>query len=168
MAVRLLEVTDEDLPAIDGWLRADHVRRFWGDPESNARLLRARPQGAWRAIIEADGRKVGLVLWQPPSRHELDEASLRDIPETVVDVDIMIGEAGALGRGIAPAAIRLVAERALADPEVPFVIAAAMIENAASLRAFEKAGFRKDREFDDVSSGRCALLVRHRQGSEGG
>ncbi|MCC7382688.1 MAG: GNAT family N-acetyltransferase [Deltaproteobacteria bacterium] len=163
--VRLLDVTSSDLPLIERWLREDHVRRFWGEPEENTRLLREPPAtGSGRAIIEADGRKVGLVLWQHPTRRELDEAGLHDVPESVIDIDIMIGEAAHVGRGVGPAAIRSVAEAALADASVPFVIAGTLIENQRSQRAFAKAGFRSDREFDDVPSGRCVLMVRRREG----
>lgn len=160
--VKLVEVTREDLSLIEGWLRADHVRRYWGEPEGNIRLLHNPPARTRRALIEADGHKVGLVQWQHPTRPELDEAGLHDVPESVIDIDIMIGETAETGQGIGPAAIRLVAEAALADPAVPFVIAAAMVENTASLRAFAKAGFRREREFDDVPSGRCVLMIRDR------
>lgn len=168
MAVRLLDVTADDLPLIERWLRADHVRRYWGDPEENGRLVREPPPGCRRAIVEADGRRVGLVLWQHPTRGELDEAGLADVPESVIDIDIMIGEPDATGRGVGSAAVRLVAEAALADPGVPFVIAATVVDNTASRRAFAKAGFRDDREFDDVPSGRCVLMVRRRTAAHGG
>jgi RimJ/RimL family protein N-acetyltransferase len=164
MNVRLCDVTNDDLPLIEQWLRVNHVRGTWGDPETNIRLLRASPAGGnWRAIIEADGRKVGLVLWQHPTCQELDETGLIDIPESVIDIDIMIGERAAIGRGVGPATIRLVVEAALSDPAVPFVIAATLLDNLASQRAFAKAGFCIGREFDDVPSGRCVLMVRDRQ-----
>lgn len=164
MDVRLTGIEPDDISLIERWLRAGHVRRYWGDPEENIRLLRAAPQpGNWRAIIEAGGRKVGLVLWQHPSRRELDEAGLFDVPESVIDIDIMIGEEAETGRGVGSAAIRLVAERALADLSVPFVIAATSVENHASQRAFINAGFRIDRQFDDAPGGRHVLLVRRRE-----
>jgi len=166
MAVVLRGVTSEDLPLIERWLGADHVRRSWGEPGENIRLLRDPHPGTWRALIEADGRKVGLVLWQHPTRQELDQAGLDDIPTSVIDIDIMIGEVDAIGRGVGSAAIRLVVDAVLADQSVPFVIAATMVENSSSLHAFEKAGFRRDREFDDVPNGRHVLMVRHRERSK--
>jgi RimJ/RimL family protein N-acetyltransferase len=110
-----------------------------------------------------DGRKVGIVLWQHPTREELDVAGLSDIPTSVIDVDIMIGEFDALGQGLGSSVIRLVAEVALSDPTVPFVMACARLDNLPSQRAFAKAGFRKDREFDDVPNGLHVLMVCHRQ-----
>lgn len=164
MSLRLRDVTDDDLPLIEQWLRADHVRSAWGDPDANARLLKEPPaSGNRRAIIEADGHDVGLVLWQHPTRGELDVAGLTDIPTSVIDIDIMIGEFDALGGGLGSEAIRLVAEDALSDPTVPFVMACAQSENHASQRAFAKAGFCKDREFDDVPNGVYVLMVRHRR-----
>jgi RimJ/RimL family protein N-acetyltransferase len=163
MNVCLRDLTNGDLSLIERWLRADHVHRTWGDPDTNLQSLRhAPPDGSRRAIIEADGLEVGLVLWQHPTRRELDEAGLCDIPESAVDIDIMIGELEAVGLGLGPTAIRLVAETALSDPTVPFLMACARLDNLASQRAFAKAGFRKDREFDDVPEGRYALMVRHR------
>ncbi len=50
-----------------------------------------------RALIEADDRKVDLVLWQHPARLELDKAGILDVPESVIDIDIMIGEADERG-----------------------------------------------------------------------
>lgn len=145
------------------WLNAEHVRGSWGDPEASLRLLREPPAGGhWRAIIEADGRAVGLVMWQHPTREELDVASLNDIPTSVIDIDIMIGEIDALGRGIGSSAIRLVAEAALSDPAVPFVMGCVQVDNLVSQGAFRRAGFRKDREFDDVPNGLYALMVRDR------
>lgn len=164
MNLRLREVTKDDLAIIARWLHADHVRGAWGDPDANLGLLGAPPaDGRRRAIIEADGREVGLVLWQHPTRQELDMAGLTDIPPSAIDIDIMIGEADAVGRGVGAGAICLVVDEAFSDPAVPFVMACARLDNHASLRAFAKAGFRKDREFDDVPNGRHVLMVRQRQ-----
>ena len=164
MILHLCDVTSDDLPLIEQWLHADHVRSTWGDPDANFSLLNEPPaNGNRRAIIEVDGRKVGIVLWQHPTREELDVAGLSDIPTSVIDVDIMIGEFDALGQGLGSSVIRLVAEVALSDPTVPFVMACARLDNLPSQRAFAKAGFRKDREFDDVPNGLHVLMVCHRQ-----
>jgi hypothetical protein len=43
MSLRLREVTNDDLPLIEQWLHADHVRTTWGDPGANLRLLNEPP-----------------------------------------------------------------------------------------------------------------------------
>jgi len=164
MRLRFRDVTNDDLPLIERWLHTEHVRGAWGDSSANLRLLR-EPQagGNRRAIIEADGHDVGIVLWQHPTREELDVAGLAEIPTSAIDIDIMIGEFDALGRGLGSDAISLVADLALSDPTVAFVMACARLDNLASQRASAKAGFRKEREFDDVPNGRHVLLVRGRR-----
>lgn len=164
MDLCLRAVTNADLPLIGRWLRADHVRSAWGDPDTNLKLLRdRRSQGNGQGIIKVDGRKVGLVLWQHPTRQELDDAGLTDIPDSVIDIDIMIGARTQMGRGVGSAALGRVAQAALSNSTVPFVIAATGVDNLASQRAFAKAGFRPDRTFDDGPNGRYVLMVRHRQ-----
>ncbi len=160
MNLSLREVARDDLPLIEQWLHADHVRSTWGDPDANLLLLSKPPgDGACRAIIEVEGRAIGVVMWQHPSREELDAAGLTEIPTSVIDIDIMIGEHSAVGRGFGPCAIQRVAEAAWSDPGVPFVMACARVDNLASQRAFAKAGFRNIREFDDVPYGRHVLMV---------
>lgn len=68
-----------------------------------------------------------------------------------------------VGLGVGSATLRLVAETVLSDAEVPFVMACMRMDNLASQRACAKAGFRRDREFDDVPNGRYVLMVCHRQ-----
>ena len=163
--IQIRDIITADLPSLDLWLNAEHVRRVWGEPQGNLRLLSAPPAaGHWRAIIEADRRAVGLVMWQHPGREELNVAGLTDIPTSVIDIDIMIGERDAIGLGIGSGALHLVAELALADPEVPFVMGCVQVDNLASLAAFGKAGFCRQREFDDVPYGLHVLMVRHRPG----
>lgn len=162
MTVVMRDVTRKDLMLIERWLKAEHVRRFWSEPDENVRMFRQPPPGMRSAIIVDDDRKVGLVVWQHPIRRELDEAGLTEIPEAVIDIDIMIGEFDAVGRGIGPAAITLVVNEALADPSVPFVMAGISVDNRASRRAFEKADFQMEREFDDTPGGRSVLMVRRR------
>ena len=164
--VQLTAPTGVDEMIVHEWMEADHVRRFWGDPHKNLRQYRQNDDGSQQRIVKTGNRKVGLILWQHPTRRELDEAGLVDIPESVVDIDIMIGELDMVGRGIGSAAIRMVAEQSLVDAAVPFVIAATRTDNVASRRAFEKAGFQTDREFDDPGYGRCVLMIRRRSASQ--
>ena len=161
--VRLRDITSADRPLLARWLEADHVRPVWGDSTETLRILDSPlPAGHGRALIEAAGRPIGFIQWQHPTRSELDLAGLYDISTNVIDIDLMIGELEATGHGFGSQAIALVTVQALSDPNVPFLIGCAAVDNTASQKAFTKAGFTADREFDDIPHGRHVLMVRRR------
>jgi aminoglycoside 6'-N-acetyltransferase len=148
-----LEVTLEpvdptrDRPVIERWLQNPHVARWWGTEEGLLETLVGRPSGS-HALIAADGRPVGYVCWQQPSREELEAAALTDLPENLVDIDIMIGEPADVGRGIGPKALALLLKR-LASEGVEDAGLATRLTNRPALRAFEKAGFSLFRDFEE-------------------
>lgn len=65
----------------------------------------------------------------------INQQRLIEIPESVIDIDIMMGERTGTGHGVGSAAIRLVADAALSDPSVPFVIAAGLRQGRIPGRA---------------------------------
>jgi RimJ/RimL family protein N-acetyltransferase len=75
-----------------------------------------------------------------------------------VDIDLFLGEADWLGRGVGPAALEILLAR-LANEGAPLAGLCPSVENAVAIRAFAKAGFRKLRQIDDPSVGRCWVLV---------
>ena len=101
-----------------------------------------------------------------PHAPELDEAGLTGIPVSLMDIGMMIGERAAVRMRVRSAATRLVAEAASSDPAVPFVVACAQMDNLASGGALARAGFRSDRELDDLPNRRYPLMVRHGQGRQ--
>jgi aminoglycoside 6'-N-acetyltransferase len=62
MTVQLAALRPDHHPLVTEWLQREHVRRWWGEPEENARLLAESPEGLHCALIEADGLNVGLVV----------------------------------------------------------------------------------------------------------
>ena len=151
-------VPERDVDLVAGWLRVPGVSRWWGEPEQALREVLQRPNGGGDALIYADEVPVGYIRWQVPTRKELDAAGLSEIPNDAMDIDIAIGEPDYIGRGIGPRAIRLVLEQIRAGGD-RMVMIATSVDNAASIRAFEKAGFSRRRQFDDPGYGRCWLMV---------
>jgi len=133
-----------DLQLIERWLRSPHVVRWWGTPDLHLRTLGQRSNDT-HALIIADGRPVGYLCWQRPSREELEAAELTDLPDDLVDIDILIGEADYLGCGVGPKALLL---GRLRNEGVRFTGLATSISNRTAIRAFEKAGFRFFRDFE--------------------
>lgn len=127
------------------WLNQPHVIRWWGDPESNRTELRERREDA-QAIITLDGQPVGYLCWQSPSPSELEAAGLTDLPRDLIDVDIMIGEPHALGRGVGPEALRRLFARLRATGASVVGVATAVANQRAS-SAYVQAGLRPFRDF---------------------
>lgn len=143
------------------WLAAPHVRRWWGDPARNLDDLLSSPVSGGEALIEVAARPVGYVRWQIPSRAELVEAGLDDLPEGTLDIDIAIGEPAYLGQGVASQALRLLVRRLIATHAPPAIIICTAVDNLAALRAYEAAGFVRDRIFEDPQFGAMwCLLIR--------
>ena len=134
-----------DLPLVEAWLHRPHVARWWGDPERALSAVRQHPLAA-HAIILADARPVGYLCWQEPPGEELAAAGLSDLPGGLVDVDILIGEPASLGRGVGPTALSQLLAKLRADG-VPAVGLCADATNYRALKAYEKAGFRRFRDF---------------------
>jgi len=110
-----------------------------------------------QALISLDGRPVGYVLWQRPSREELATAGLGALPPDHVDVDILIGEPELIGRGIGPPALLLLLDR-LRSGGVSSVGLGTDVANQRARRAFEKAGFRLFHEFEEDGRAMCYLI----------
>ncbi len=139
-------VLERHRPLLERWLRSPHVVRWWGIQEGFLSTLARRSPGS-HAVIMAGDTPVGYLCWQPLTREEREAADLYDLPENVVDIDILIGESERIGQGIGPQALRLLLER-LAHKGVELAGVGTSVANRSAIRAFEKAGFRLVRSFD--------------------
>lgn len=146
-----------DLPLIERWLRSPHVVRWWGATDLGLTAKDQQPRKT-HAVITADGRPVGYVCWQRLSPSELEVAGLTDLPERLVDIDIMIGEPEFVGRGIGPRALAALLAK-LHGEGVEFAGLGTSISNLAAITAFKKAGFSVFRDFEDSEFGPCMYMV---------
>lgn len=144
------------------WLRRPHVARWWGEAETALARDPGEVDGSGEAFILHGGRPVGYVRWQRVLRCDLDAAGLHEVPDDAVDIDILIGEAELTGRGIGPSALKLLLERLWRDPSIPLVGMSASAANERALRAYEKAGFRRRRRYDDPRWGPAWLMIAER------
>lgn len=150
---------ERDTKLVSAWMREPHVSRWWGDPDKALGEVLQRPVGGGDALIVADEVPVGYIRWQKPTRTDLDEAGLQEVPDDVMDIDIAIGETDYVGIGVGSRAIRQLVERLLAGGSTPMIILATSVENAVAVRAYEKAGFDRRCRFDDPECGECWLLA---------
>lgn len=151
-----------DLQLLERWLRRPHVVRWWGTLDLHLTAL-AQSSRETHAMITTAGRSVGYLCWQRPSPSELEAAGLTDLPEDLVDIDILIGEPELLGRGIGPRALVLLLAK-LRDEGVGFVGLGTSTSNRVAIRAFEKAGFHLFKDFEDPEFGPCKYMVAELRG----
>ena len=142
---------EHDVARIAGWLEEPEARRWWGDPVAAlAEIVDRDP--ATVAVIAWDGRPVGVLCWQTPTREEMEEAGLADLPGDLVDVDVLVGETDARGHGVAPEALRQLCGR-LREQGVRLVGMGAAEANAPALVAYARAGFVPYRDFEEDGEG---------------
>ena len=159
-------MTRDDLRLVHDWHQRPHVARWWTERKTFEEVEEhylptiegTEPTNHYIALL--DGEPIGLVQTYLVSAYT-DYAALIDAGEGVAGVDLFIGEKAWTGRGIGTEMLRrFVDEIVFADPATIACVADPDVLNVASLRAFEKAGFRVVRELIDPSDGQLHALVR--------
>ena len=143
---------------IAGWLAQPHVHRWWGAPEAALAHLDATPPNQ-HALIALNDALVGYLRWQPVVPEDLAAVGLSDIPQDAVDADILIGDVAWIGRGIGPRALQLLLARLSATGKFSMLGLCTSASNHAAIRAFEKAGCPRLRQYDDPVYGRCWVMA---------
>lgn len=153
-----------DSQRLRSWLAEPYVARWWGDADrAMEHARRCAPES--HALIVADGVPVGYLCWREPLKDELESAGLTDLPRGLVDIDILVGEPGARGRGVGARALQLLVERLRREPAVAFAGLGTSVSNTDALRCFANAGFRRLREFQDPEWGPCRYLIAEVRGA---
>ncbi len=147
-----------DRPILARWLVRDQVQRWWGDPALNLADFDEHP-ASQRAIITAGGEPIGYMRWRRVQGQELTETGAPAILDGAVDIDLFIGEPEWLGRGAGPAALLLLLKLLAEDPAALLATVSTSVQNARAIRAYEKAGFQRYRQYDDAESGPCWLML---------
>lgn len=154
-----------DLEAVHGWMNDPEVARFWEMAQPAERI------GAYLREQVASSHStpyIGCFDGVPMSYWELYRADLDPLAEHYTarhrdeGVHLLLGPSEVRGRGLGARLLRAVSDWQLAaQPYAERVVAEPDIRNVRSLRAFERAGFRKARELD-LPDKRAALMIRER------
>lgn len=142
-------VTLADFPLLRRWLNEPEVRAWWGDPEKELGEIRGMVEGRDTTrpfIIELDGAPVGYIQYWFIGHYQnaswiAEHPWLVHLPSEAVGVDISLGEAGLLSRGIGSAALAAFVQRLRAEGYRTIIIDPDPA-NARAVRAYWKAGFR--------------------------
>jgi RimJ/RimL family protein N-acetyltransferase len=140
---------EPDLPLLHAWLSEPHVVEWWGAPPETlaetqakylARVEREHHQTPW--IMEVDGSPAGWIQWYRVA----DEAEWFpgvEVPPGTVAVDMAIGEAALLHRGLGRRLLLEFVHHVVrsAAPEAPEVWIDPSPRNEVAIRCYQAAGF---------------------------
>ena len=152
MEIAFCRVQADDLPLLHEWLQREHVRRWWGDDYAT---LEAVVEHYLPAIEGRDPSDLFLILFDGEPAGYIETYLVADHPEYeahvqvgagVAGIDLFIADEHNIGRGLGPRILQaFVREIVFAREGVHAVVAAPRLDNEASIRAFEKAGFERVR-----------------------
>jgi RimJ/RimL family protein N-acetyltransferase len=166
MAISFRLMTRDDLPLVHEWHQRPHVVRWWTvrktfeETESHylPTIEGTDPTQHYLALL--DGEPLGMIQTYLVTDYP-DFAALIEEGEGTAGLDLFIGNEAQTGKGLGTEMIRrFVEEIVFARPETTACVADPDVKNRASMRAFEKAGFRAVREFVDPEDGQVHALVR--------
>ena len=146
-----------DLPLIRRWLALPHVREWWGDPEQQYRLVRGdlEEPAMDQYIVSAMGSPLGYLQCYDVAAWN---SGFGAQPAGTRGIDQFIGEPDMIGRGHGSALIRRFVDDRL-ESGAPRVVTDPDPANLRAVRAYEKAGFERDRMVD-TPDGPALLMVR--------
>jgi aminoglycoside 6'-N-acetyltransferase len=136
-------MTTADLPLIRRWLGTPHVSEWWHDPAEQLALVSGdlgHPDMA-QFIVATETRPFAYLQCYNINAWD---AGFGPQPDGTRGLDQFIGEPDMLDCGHGSAFIRAFAEQLLANG-TPRVVIDPDPDNARAIRAYEKAGFSKDR-----------------------
>jgi aminoglycoside 6'-N-acetyltransferase len=146
--ISLSPMTEQDLPAVEAWLRLPHVARWW-TPDTTAeeqiakyrrRISREAGQATIMLTVTWDGVPVGWCQWYRWADYPADAAAL-DARDGEAGIDYAIGDPAWVGRGVGTKLIAaLVAEVRRRHPGAG-ILTGPDAANSASRRVLEKNGF---------------------------
>jgi aminoglycoside 6'-N-acetyltransferase len=150
-------MTAGDLPLVRRWLAMPHVIEWWGEPNEQFDLISSDlDHPAMDQFIVATGTRPFAYI-QSYDPEDWGTQPFGTQPKGTLGVDQFIGEPDMVDRGHGSAFIRVFLERLIAAG-APRVLTDPDPANMRAVRAYEKAGFRKDRMVN-TPDGPALLMV---------
>lgn len=166
-ALRFEPLTEARLPLLAAWRASAHVARWFHGPLTAAQtaakfLPRIRGEDPVSGfIVHADGAPVGYVQSYRVA-DQPDAAATIGVASNAHGIDVLVGDADALGRGLGTRIAREFSDRVLRTPGVEHVVTNPDCGNAAAIRMYEKAGFARIRAIPGSRDEHPHLLMERR------
>ncbi len=155
VAIAFRPLAPADEPLLRGWLNAAHVARWWGDPETEVRdaITHVTTGDAGAFIIQGNGHDIGYI--HAYDAHE--DRYFSDRPAGAKGMDIYLGYADLVGKGLGRRVIAAFADRLLAAG-APEVVTDPDTRNSAAFVAYKHAGFGPYRVYRSAEHGHLILM----------
>jgi aminoglycoside 6'-N-acetyltransferase len=156
-AYRFRPMTAADLPLVRRWLALPHVTEWWGGPDEQFALVSGDLDhpAMDQYIVTAGGDALGYLQCYHLSEWN---AGFGPQPDGTRGIDLFIADPAMIGCGHGSALIRAFADGLLAG-QTPRLVTDPDPANTRAIRAYEKAGFRKERHVD-TPDGPALLMAR--------
>ena len=148
MPINFKPVTARDLPLIRSWMELPHWREWWGEPEVELGYIKDMLDGrdpTQPFLFLNDGNPIGYIqYWRiedakvPPWNKQ--SPWVMDFPDGTIGVDLSIGPADQLSKGLGTVALSTFVEKLFGDGFTKIIIDPD-VENKRAIRAYEKSGF---------------------------
>ena len=146
------------LSLIRHWLTTPEVVQWWGEPDQQFALVSGDLDhpGMDQFIVSLDDRAFAYIQSYALSAWN---QGFGEHPAQARGIDQFIGEPDMIGRGHGSRFLRCFVDDLL-DRGIPRVVTDPDPANARAVRAYEKAGFRRERMVD-TPDGPALLMVRN-------
>ena len=158
--VRLAEFRADHVSLLRRWLSAEHVREWFPQPNDVIEWAGNVPDTGRQFIAEVDGQAVGYIRWTYVAREILDEIGFNDLPANSADIDLLIGATKYTARGIGPAMLDQALDEIRREGLAELAAVTTSARNTRAQRAFARAGFVFDRQYEPDGFGLCNLMLR--------
>jgi aminoglycoside 6'-N-acetyltransferase len=148
-------MTAMDFEIVRRWLATPHVAQWWGDPREQFALISEDPAMAQFIVSQNDRPFAYLQCYDPTA---WPDNGLGEQPGGTRGIDQFIGEEDMIDRGHGSALIRVFVDDLL-KAGTPRTVTDPDPRNSRAIRAYEKAGFQKNR-LVETPDGRALLMVR--------
>lgn len=148
-AVSFRKVESADTALLHLWHNQPHVKRWYDEDldlstvESVAEIYASEDQGHTRGYIILCGQQPIGYIQTYLIRDYPDYGRHLDLDEDAAGVDLFIGDADYVHKGLGPRILRrFLADIVFASPGITSCVVGPEPGNKAAIRAYEKAGFR--------------------------
>lgn len=136
----LRALTLADLPTLTAWSAEPHVRHRWGTETAADEIVAHIGHATVMPYLIVDaGKPVGYLQTYHANPDEFWAG--HDLPRETYGLDLFIGPAALLGRGIGSRAIRLAVRHLASLPDAARIHIDPSPDNAVAIHVYAKAGF---------------------------